>query len=400
MQLIERKPYVDKVLSYLGKGIIVVLTGQRRVGKSCVLRSVSQRLKAEDANVNIIYVNKEYSDFSDIKDEKQFSSYVEQHLVDSRHNVLLVDEVQDIVHFESTLRSLQAKEQCDIVITGSNAKILSGELATYLSGRYIEVHILGLSYQEFLLFHRLPEQDESFKLYLQFGGLPQLAHIGLEHTDMVRDYLSDIYNTVIMKDVISRESIRNVRFLEDLVKFVAYNAGKNISANSISKFMRSQQITVSPTLTANYLLFLCNAYIIRQSKRFDIHGRRLLETNEKYYFNDLGLRNALVGIQLIRDMEKLLENVVYLHLCQRGYRVNVGQLQNGEIDFVAEKGDERQYIQVCYTLSSQATIDREFGNLQKVRDDYPKQVICMDSMFAGSRHEGIRCLHVREWLTE
>lgn len=399
MELIERKQYVDKVLNYLGKGLIVVLTGQRRVGKSCVLKSVEQRLKAEDDTVNVIYINKEYSDFGDIINDKQFNSYLEQHLLVGCRNVLLVDEIQDIQNFELTLRSLQAKEQCDIVITGSNAKILSGELATYLSGRYVEVNIWGLSYMEFLFFHKLQNNDDSFKLFLKFGGLPQLAHIGLDNIDMVRDYLCDIYNTVIMKDVISRESVRNVRFIEDLLKFVADNIGKNISSNSISKFMRSQNIVVSSALTSNYLAFLCNAYIIRQSRRFDIHGRKLLETNEKYYFNDLGLRNNLVGINIIHDIEKLLENVVYLRLCQQGYRVTVGQLFNGEIDFVAERSEERLYIQVCYVLSSQSVIDREFGNLKKIRNDFPKYVICMDTMFAGTVHEGIKCLHIRDWLS-
>lgn len=398
MELIERRKYVDKVLNYIGKGVIVVLTGQRRVGKSCVLQCVKERLKTEDSDANIIYINKEYSDFREIRNETQFETYIEQHLSASCRNILLVDEIQDINHFEIVLRSLQAKEQCDIVITGSNAKMLSSELATYLSGRYVEIQVLGLTYREFLVFHKLPDNDESLNLFLRYGGLPQLAHIGLENTDMIREYLNDIYNTVIMKDVISRENIRNIRFLEDLVRFLADNAGKNISANSISKFMRSQGITVSPTLTSNYLSFLCNAYIIRQAKRFDIHGRRMFDTNEKYYFNDLGLRNNLVQINMIRDIEKILENVVYLHLCQRGFRVTVGQLQNGEVDFVAEKAGERLYIQVCYMLSSQATIDREFGNLRKIRDDFPKYVICMDNMFTGSIHEGIRCIHIREWL--
>lgn len=400
MELIERRQYVDKVLNYMGKGVIIVLTGQRRVGKSCIMKSVSDRIKSDDANSNIIYINKEYGDFRNICDELQFSSYVEQHLQPSQHNVLLVDEIQDIDHFENTLRSLQAKNQCDIIITGSNAKMLSGELATYLSGRYIEIHIQGLSYKEFLVFHNLPDTDTTFRLYITYGGLPQLAHIGLDNTDMIRDYLYDIYNTVIMKDVISRENIRNVRFLGDLVRFVADNTGKNISANSISKYMRSQGVTVSPTLTSNYLLFLCNAYIIRQAKRYDIHGRRIFDTNEKYYFNDFGLRNSLIGINMIRDIEKLLENVVFQHLCQQGYKVTVGQLQNSEIDFVAQREDEREYFQVCYFLSSQDTIDREFGNLRKINDDYPKTVICMDSMYAGNTYDGIRCKHIRDWLCE
>ena len=268
----------------------------------------------------------------------------------------------------------------------------------YLSGRYVEIHIQSLSYSEFQLFHRLPDTDDTFLKYLTWGGLPQLAHIGLDNRQMLTDYLGDIYNTVIMKNVISRESIRNVRFLTDLVRFVGDNIGKNISANSIKNFMLSQNITISPTLTSNYLSYLCNAYIIDQVRRFDVRGKRVFETNEKYYFEDIGLRNVLVGSNLRMDIEKLLENVVYLHLRSQGYQVTVGQLQNGEVDFVAERGGDRLYVQVTYLLATQETMDREFGNLRRIKDDYPKKVVCMDALAAEGNYEGIECVHVREFL--
>lgn len=398
MEIINRKQYINRVLDYLGKGLILVLTGQRRVGKSCVLQCVARQITEGDNSANVIYINKEYTEFNGLKTDADLNEYVEARLKADVRNYLFVDEVQDIDGFENTLRSLQAKNSCEIVITGSNAKMLSGELATYLSGRHIEIHIQSLSYREFQTFHKLQDSDDTLLKYLTWGGLPQLAHIGLGNRQMLTDYLGDIYNTVIMKDVISRESIRNVRFLTDLVRFVADNIGKNISANSIRKFMLSQNLNISPTLTSNYLSYLANAYIINQARRFDIHGKRMFETNEKYYFEDIGLRNALVGANIRTDIEKLLENVVYLHLRGRGYTVSVGQLQNGKVDFVAERGGERLYIQVCYLLATQDTIDREFGNLRRIKDDYPKKVVCMDHLAAEGNYGGIECVHVRDFL--
>lgn len=398
MEIINRKQYVNRILNYLGKGLILVLTGQRRVGKSCILQCVAKEITDKSESANVIYINKEYAEFNSMKTDADLNEYVSARLKEQQHNYLFVDEVQDIDGFENSLRSFQAKGSCDIVVTGSNAKMLSGELATYLSGRYVEIHIQSLSYSEFQLFHRLSDSDDTLLKYLTWGGLPQLAHIGLDNRQMLTDYLGDIYNTVIMKDVINRESIRNVRFLTDLVRFVGDNIGKNISANSIRKFMLSQNLNISPALTSNYLSYLCNAYIINQARRFDIHGKRIFETNEKYYFEDIGLRNALVGTNLRMDIEKLLENVVYLHLCGRGYNVTVGQLQNGEIDFVAEQGGNRMYIQVCYQLATQDTIDREFGNLRRIKDDYPKKVVCMDALAAEGNYGGIECVHVRDFL--
>lgn len=400
MELIERTTYVEQVLAWLGKGLIVVLTGQRRVGKSCVLQCVKRHLEQGGGEANIVYVNKEFAEFRDMRGGDDLVAYVEERLRQGRRNVLFIDEVQDIDGFENALRSFQAKGTCDIVVTGSNAKMLSGELATYLSGRYVEIHVQALSYREFLSFHHLDDSDAALMQYLSFGGLPQLAHIGLDNRQMALSYLGDVYNTVVMKDVLSRENIRNVRFLTDLVRFVADNVGKNISANSVSKYMRSQGLAISPALTANYLSFLCNAFIVGQARRFDLHGKRLFETNEKYYFEDIGLRNVLTGINLRGDIEKLLENAVWLHLRRQGYSVTVGQLQNGEVDFVAEKNGARLYVQVCYLLATQDTIDREFGNLRCIKDDHPKVVVCMDTLATQGNYGGIQCLHIRDFLTK
>lgn len=398
MNLLSREHYIDKVLNYLGKGLIVVLTGQRRVGKSCILQSVSSRLKEKNAEANIIYINKEYAEFRDINTDIELNGHIDSRLKSDRENFLLIDEVQDIRGFENSLRNFQAKQSCDIVVTGSNATMLSGELATYLSGRYVEIHIQSLDYAEFLKFHRLQDDWDSLLKYFTYGGLPQLSHIGLDNRQMILDYLGDVYNTVMMKDVISRENIRNIRFLEDLTRFVGDNIGKNISANSICKFMRSQGMTVSPALVSNYLGFLSNAFIINPVKRYDIHGRKIFDTNEKYYFEDIGLRNSLAGMNLRTDIEKILENAAYLHLKRCGYKVFIGQLLNSEIDFVAEKDSRRIYVQVCYLLHSEETIEREFGNLRRIRDNFPKMVVCMDDVAARGDYEGIQCVHIKDFL--
>ncbi len=398
IELIRRNQYIEKVLNYLGKGLMVVLTGQRRVGKSCILQSVSKEIKVSESEANIIYINKEYAEFRNILTDVQLNEYIDSHLKDNVPNYLFIDEVQEIDSFENSLRNYQAKQMCDIVITGSNAKMLSGELATYLSGRYIEIHIQSLDYDEFLKFHKKADEQNALIDYLSYGGLPQLAHIGLNNRQMTMDYLGDVYNTVIMKDVIMRESIRNVRFLTDIVSFLSDNIGKNISANSISKFMRSQGQTISPMLISNYIGFLTNAYIIDEVKRYDIHGRKIFETNEKYYFEDIGLRNRLIGINIRRDIEKLMENAVYLHLKKKGYKIYVGQLQNGEIDFVAEQDGQRIYIQVSYMLQTDETMEREFGNLLKIKDNYPKIVVCMDDLATQCSYEGIDCVHLKEFL--
>lgn len=384
----------------MGKGLIIVLTGQRRVGKSCLLQCVTNRVKDFEDATNVIYINKEYAEFRNLNNADDLIAYVESHLAINCHNYLFVDEVQDIDGFENALRNFHAKDLCDIVVTGSNAKMLSGELTTYLSGRYVEVNVQPLSYEEFLAFHHLDDSDDALTKYLSFGGLPQLAHIGLDNKQMIGDYLRDVYNTVIMKDVITRESIRNVRFLTDLVRFVGDNIGKNFSALNISKFMRSQGMTISPALTSNYLGFLSNAYIINPIPLFNIHGKRLLETNEKYYFGDIGLRNSLTGINLRGDIEKLLENVVYLHLRSCGYTVTVGWLRGGEVDFVGERNGRRIYVQVCYMLASDDTIKREFGSLSRINDDYPKMVITLDTLATQGEYNGIACQHLRQFLLD
>jgi predicted AAA+ superfamily ATPase len=276
--------------------------------------------------------------------------------------------------------------------------MLSGDLSTLIGGRYKEIYIQSLSYVEFLQFHNLSDSDEALALYIQYGGLPGLAKVGLDEED-ASDYQRDICNTVLLKDVILRNNIRNIVFLENLTRFLADNVGKVISAGSISKYMRSQGQSINPTTILDYIRYLSEAYILHKVNRYDIHGKKLFDSNAKYYFEDHGLRNALVGGSREGDIEKIIENIIYQHLIGLGYEVTVGQLNTGEIDFACTgKGDRRLYIQASYLIADKTTREREFGNLAAIRDNYPKFVISMTPLVIKNEDNGIVHLGLRTFL--
>lgn len=399
MATIIRQAYIDKIEKYLGKETIIVLVGQRRVGKSYMMKTVRDQ-KASNPDNNIIYIDKEKREFDSIRNYQDLNQYIDEHFVASKHNYILIDEIQDITEFERSIQSFRTEPNTDIIITGSNAKMLSNELSTLIGGRYKEIYIQSLSYEEFLVFHQLPDNDDSLAKYIQYGGLPGLAKIGLEEDD-AREYQMDIFHTVLLKDVIMRNRIRNVPFLENLVRFLADNTGKLISANSIAKYMKSQGESITSTVIINYISFLCEAYILHKVNRFDIHGKRILETNDKFYFEDNGIRNALAGGTREGDIEKVIENIIYQHLIRLGYQVYVGQLQAGEIDFVCTKPDgQRIYVQASYIIADMATREREFGNLRAINDNYPKYVISMTPLLTRNDDNGITHLHLRKFLKE
>lgn len=398
MRIIERQQYIEHILRYIGKGMIIALTGQRRVGKSYIIRQLVSEIESKSPDANIIYINKEKTKFDNIRNSDDLSRYLDGKLIDGSENYLLIDEVQDIDGFENVLRSLNADEECQIIVTGSNAKMLSSELSTYLGGRYIEIHVQSLSYREFLTFHNISDSDDSLQKYLGFGGLPHLYRLGLENEDMVWEYIQNIYNTIVLKDVVQREGLRNVTLFENLMSFVSDNVGQLVSATSLSKYLKSQRVDLTPLSAINYLKAASNAYIINKVSRYDIHGKRLLESNDKYYFEDLGLRNMLAGPNRIGDIEKVIENAVYLHLKNLGYKISVGTLNKAEIDFVAEKGGATIYLQVAYLIADHQTMEREFGNLLKINDNYPKYVISMNPMSAPQDYEGIQHLTLRNFL--
>ena len=396
---IIRKPYLDKIEQAFGKDTIIVLVGQRRIGKSYLLRQLRDE-KAKDGSNNIIFVDKEKKDFDAIRNYRDLNAFIDEHRVEGKTNYILVDEIQDIEEFERTVRSYREEPDTEIVITGSNSLMLSSELTTLIGGRYKEIYIQALSYNEFLTFHQLPDNDESLSEYINLGGLPGLQKIGLDEND-AREYQQDVLNTVLLKDVIMRNNIRNPVFLENLVRFLADNTGKIISANSISKFMRGQGQKITSTAVINYIKALCETYVIHKVSRYDIHGKRLFETNDKYYFEDNGIRNCLGGGNREGDIEKVMENVVYNHLVRLGYEVTVGQLQASEIDFVCSKPTgERVYVQVAYIIADDATRQREFGNLRAINDNYPKYVISMTPLVTHNDDNGIIHLNLRKFLTE
>lgn len=399
MATIIRQAYIDKIEKNLGKETIIVLVGQRRVGKSYMMKTVRDQ-KASNPDNNIIYIDKEKREFDSIRNYQDLNQYIDEHFVASKHNYILIDEIQDITEFERSIRSFRTEPNIDIIVTGSNAKMLSNELSTLIGGRYKEIYIQSLSYEEFLVFHQLPDNDDSLAKYIQYGGLPGLAKIGLEEDD-AREYQMDIFHTVLLKNVIMRNQIRNVPFLENLVRFLADNTGKLISANSIAKYMKSQGESITSTVIINYISFLCEAYILHKVNRFDIHGKRIFETNDKFYFEDNGIRNALAGGTREGDIEKVIENIIYQHLIRLGYQVYVGQLQAGEIDFVCTKPDgQRIYVQASYIIADMATREREFGNLRAINDNYPKYVISMTPLLTRNDDNGITHLHLRKFLKE
>ena len=393
----KRKGYIDRIKPFMQKSVAKVLTGQRRVGKSFLLYQLIEEILAEEPDANIIYVNLEDFTFSSLQTAEDLHSYIISHSKEKVKNYIFIDEIQDIPGFEKVIRSLLLNEDNDIYITGSNAKMLSGELATYLSGRYIEFKIYSLSYSEFLEFHGLTESETSYELYSRYGGLPYLLNLPLED-ETVNEYLKSVYSTIVFRDVVSRYKLRNTLFLEKLIQFLSENIGNLFSAKNISDYLKSQHTAISVNQIQSYTEYLNNAFLIHRVERYDLIGKRVFEIGEKYYFENMGIRNIVIGYR-ITDKAKILENLVYNHLLYKGYDIKVGYYGDKEIDFVGEKNGEKLYIQVALKIDSDKTAEREFGNLLKIQDNYPKIVLTEDT-FSGNSYEGIRHCSIRQFLME
>lgn len=390
-----RTVYIERIRPFMRTPIVKVLTGHRRVGKSYILFQLMEDIKKEEPNANLIYINKEDSAFADMLTGRDLYDYISSHLMTDCRNYIFVDEIQEIQDFRMAIRSLALDEANDIYITGSNSQMFSSDLANELGGRYVEFRIYSLSYVEFLQFHDLPDDDESLEKYFHFGGLPYLIHLPLEDR-VVMEYINSVYNTIILRDVIERRKIRNTAFLEQLVRFLADNVGSLFSMKSISDFLKSQQVKISSNQVADYADALAGALVVHRVGRYDIVGKRIFERGEKYYFENLGIRNAIVGYKP-QDRAKRLENAVCNHLLYCGYDVKVGAFSTEEIDFVCTKSGETLYVQVTQELSRQATIEREFGNLMKIKDNYPKLVVSGERSFENS-YEGIYHVYIRDFL--
>lgn len=399
MEVITRKYYADIVDSWIGKGNIVAIVGSRRVGKSYVVKDFIQRHN-DDKDANIIYIDKEKKAFKDIKTKDDLDSWIEDRFLPGKHNYILIDEAQEIDHFEESVCNWYTEENTDVIITGSNSKMLSGELATLIAGRHVEVRIHPLTYSEFLEFHHLADSDESLMTYLKYGGLPGLRKVGLDSDEQVWAYLSSVFNTIMLKDIIERHDIRNIPFLNNLIAFYADTTGKLTSANSVSKYMKAQQEDVSSNLILLYRGFYAEAYLLDVVPRYDIHGKKIFQSNEKIYWDDLGLRNLKAEGNMDSYIEKVIENAVYKHLCYLGYEVKVGVLNAGEVDFVCTKPGETIYVQASYIVAEQTTRDREFGPLEKIRDNHPKYVISATPLLTKRDENGITHLSLRRFLKE
>lgn len=375
--VISREKYLQKSLPFLGRNIIKFFLGQRRIGKSYMLFQVIRHIEKTEKNPNIIYINKELPDFRNIKNNEDLINFSNSKL-NSVRNYLFIDEIQEIENFEDGLRALLAQRKWDIWCTGSNASLLSDDIAGLLSGRSVEIPVYALNYKEFLQFNGLERGDVSLNKYLRYGGLPFLKHLELSD-QVVFEYLKGIYATILFKDIVARENIRNTRFIENLLLFAADNTGSVVSAKSISDFLKSQKINMAPVRVIEYLKYLTNAFFLFKVSRADIQGKRIFEFGEKYYFEDLGLRNVICGFKQ-KDINKIIENATFLHLKYCGYKIYTGSVGAKEIDFVCERNSEKKYIQVTYMIGGDKVYEREFGNLKAIKDNYPKYVISMDTL--------------------
>lgn len=389
-----RETYLKKIEPYIGKALIKVLTGQRRVGKTVLMKQIRNLVHQLDNKANTIYINKEEHEYKLIKNAEDLFNYIESKLSSNQANYIFIDEIQEIAEFEIALRQLLVKG-VDIYCTGSNANMLSGDLATHLSGRYIEFHVNSLSYAEFMQLHELTNSNETLNKYIRYGGLPYLVHLPLTD-EVVYGYLKSIYNTIILKDIVTRYSIRDVYFLDRLVEYLSDNLGSYVSSNKISAFLKSQRVHLSVNTVMNYLKYLTNSFFIHKVERLDIIGKKRFEINDKYFFTDLGLKHAILpytGDQI----GSVFENLVYNQLLYEDYKVFVGKHQDREIDFVAQKGNETKYIQVAYQLPNESVREREFGNLLKIEDNYEKIVVSADEFTTD--YKGIKHVHIRDFLS-
>ncbi len=399
MEIPNYKPrlhYLEKLKPFINQNIIKVIVGQRRIGKSYYLYQLMDYIREQNPNVNLIYINKENLEFDQIKSYIELREFVETRQRADVRNYVFIDEVQEIQSFEKALRHFMLSKNIDIYCTGSNAQMLSGDLATLLGGRYILQKIYGLSFHEFLSFHNLQNTNESLQLYLKFGGLPYLMNLKFDN-EVWSDYLINIYSTILYKDVVWRNNIRNFNFLDALVQYLAHNTGNIISAKKISDYLKSQQISMSPQSVINYLDFLTHAFFVMKAERFDLNGKNIFESGEKYYFEDLGLKNAITSYKP-SYINQLIENAVYNHLKIFGYEVRVGVFGKREIDFVATRNNSQIYIQASYLISDESVEAREFGNLLELKDNFPKYVVSLDE-FAGDNYKGIKHIHLRNFLS-
>jgi len=397
----NRDLYLNKLIAFKDITLIKVITGMRRCGKSTLLELFNRYLlKSNVSPNNIIRMNFESLEFDYIKSYKDLYLYVKERVIKSEKTYILLDEIQQVEYWEKAVNSFLVDFDVDIYITGSNAYLLSSELSTLLSGRYVEIKMLPLSFKEYLDFNEYKageDKSEYFNSYLEFGGLPAITDIK-DRPETIKPFLSGIYNTVIMKDVVQRNAVRDAALLENVMRFVASNIGSPVSTKKISDYLTSAGRKTSSDTIDNYLKMLESAFIIYKANRYDLKGKLHLKTLEKYYIVDTGIRNELLGFRNV-DYGHILENVVYLELLRRGYEVYVGKVGTLEVDFVATKADKKVYYQVSATILTEETKERELRPLRSIQDHYEKVMLTMDKTFIKD-YNGIKNINIIEFLLE
>lgn len=397
--MIQRKEYLDNLKALKDKQVIKVISGVRRCGKSTLFELYIEYLKQSGADDGqIISINLEDLENAGLLDYRALYNYIKEKLVQDKMNYIFIDEIQKCVGFEKAVDSLFIRKNCDVYITGSNAYLLSGELATLLSGRYIQIDMLPFSFKEYYEAKRESgkSKQELFDAYLRYGSFPYVAYLE-DDERIISQYIEGIYNTILIKDVAVREKINDITVLENILKTVASSVGSPISAKKISDTLASGGRRISPNTVENYLRALADSYILYNAARYDIKGRQFLKTLGKYYFVDTGIRNHIIS-QSAKDLGHLLENAVYLELLRRKNRVNIGKLSEKEVDFVATDMNEVEYYQVSASVLDEKTLERELAPLKEIKDNYPKILLTLDDIGNGANYQGIRQINVIDWL--
>lgn len=401
MNMINRKIYMEKLYAYKDTEFIKVITGIRRCGKSSILKLFMEKILEEDKSSNIIYMNFESFEFDEILNYKDMYNSIKNKIKRHNKNYILLDEVQRVHEWEKCVNSLMVDFDTDIYITGSNAYLLSSELSTYLSGRYIEIKMLPLSFKEFLDFSNFDNNitlDEKFNTYLKYGGMPGIITLKNDN-NLYENVIRGIYNTVFMKDVVEKNKLIDASLLEKVLKFLMSNIGSLISSKKIADYLVSQGTKVTHNTILSYLTMLENAYIIYKAPRYDIKGKELLKTLEKYYIIDTGIRNVILGFR-DSDYGHIIENIVYFELLRRGYDVTVGKTDSLEVDFIATNSNEKKYYQVTLSILDENVKNRELKPLRIINDNFEKTIITLDKTYNTTFEDGIKIKELKEFLLE
>lgn len=399
MNYIFRAKYIKKIKKFIDKPIVKILTGMRRVGKSTILNIIKDDVLKDVPDENKIYMNFESFEFFDINDADLLKDYLDEKLKNKKGKVyFFFDEIQLVKDWERVINALRVSISSDIYITGSNSKLISGDLATLLAGRYVEFEIQPFTFDEFSEIYRSSNlsREELFQKFIKIGGMPGLKYFNLEE-EVSQKYLNDIYNTVLVKDVLNYNNIRDVDIFNRILSFAMQNIGANFSASAIRNYLKSENRNISVDTVLNYLEYCHKAFVLKKVPRYDLGGKKLLKVDEKYYLTDHGFRQSM-GFSNVKDIEKTLENIVYIELLSRGYNVKIGKVKDREIDFVAKKGEDISYFQIAYLMENEETRDREFGVYDLIKDNYPKYVLSMDKLDFSQR--GIVHKNIIDFLLE